>query len=460
MRGSAALSSFARPRLPPQVPGVPLLGNLPSLVRHPLDFLEQARQRHGDIFRLRLGPREAIALCHPRHAQHVLVDHGRNYTKGGPFWDSVRTFMGNGLPVSEGDYWRRQRRMLQPAFHHQRIATLAARLVETVDETLSEHWEQAARTGEPFNAAQAFAHMTMHLLVRIMFGGGLSQAEAEEAEQAMAYIIHFMVKGMATHALPSWVPVPGRARYRAAIRTMDSILFRMLERGEHEDGLGDTLLSLMSQATDAETGERMTTQQIRDEAVALFVAGFETTSVALAWALHAMTQQPEFGQRLQDEVDGVLGPRVPEFGDLRQLSYTLCMLQETIRLYAPAYWLPRTPEEDDEIDGYRIPAGTLVGVMSHLIHRHPDVWEAPEHFDPERFRPERSEGRPRQAWLGFGGGQRQCIGKEFALMEGQLILARIAQRFRVSAVPGRVAQVQFTTTLRARNGVWVRLSRR
>jgi cytochrome P450 len=216
----------------------------------------------------------------------------------------------------------------------------------------------------------------------------------------------------------------------------------------------------MREATDAETGERMTPSQLRDEAVALFVAGYETTSVALAWALHALTQWPEVGQRLQEEVDTVLGTRAPEFGDLRRLSYTHCVLHESLRLYSPVYWLPRTPLEDDEIDGYRIPGGMLVGVVSHLIHRHPDIWDSPERFDPERFTPERSAGRPRQAWLGFGGGQRQCVGKEFALMEMTFILARLAQRFRISAVPGRQAQVQFATTLRARNGVWVRLSPR
>ncbi|WP_224247780.1 cytochrome P450 [Hyalangium gracile] len=460
MRDTAAMSPLPRLHLPPAVPGLPLVGNLPRLLRRRLDFLEQARQRHGDIFRLRLGPAEAVALCHPRHAQHVLVDNGPNYIKGGPFWDSVRTFMGNGLPVSDGEYWRRQRRLLQPAFHHQRLVTLAERLVETLDESLAERWDEAARTGEPFNAAQAFTHMTMHLLVRTMFGGGLSQAEAEQAEQAMVYIIHFMLKGMVSRLLPPWVPIPGHARYRAAIEAMDSVIFRMIERGEHDAELGDTLLSLMGQAVDAETGERMTTKQIRDEAIALFVAGFETTTTGLAWALHALTQQPEVARRLQAEVDSVLGTRAPRFEDLRRLSYTRCILQETLRLYSPVYWLPRTPLEDDELDGYRIPAGTLVGVLSHLIHRRPDIWESPERFDPDRFSPERSEGRPKLAWLAFGGGQRQCIGKEFALMEGQFILARIAQRYRVTAIPGKLAQPQFATTLRARDGVWVHLAPR
>ncbi|MFL5344402.1 MAG: cytochrome P450 [Hyalangium sp.] len=460
MRDFAALSTLPRTHLPPRVPGLPLVGSLPRLLSQRFRFLEAARRQHGEIFRLGLGLNEAIALCHPRHAQHVLVDHGANYTKGGPFWDSVRTLMGNGLPVNDGASWLRQRRMLQPAFHHQRIAALAGRLMESIDEGLTEQWEPSARTGEPFNAARAFTHLTMHVLVHTMFGGGLTRAEAEQASEAMAYIIDFMLRGMLARFLPSWTPIPGTARYRMAVQTIDSIIFRMLDRGEQDPALGDTLLSLLLQASDSETGEHMTPGQLRDEAVALFVAGFETTSVAMAWALHVLTQQPEIAQRLQSEVDTVLGTRTPGFEDARRLTYTRNVLQESMRLYSPAYWLPRTPLEDDEIDGYRIPAGTLVGVLSHLIHRHPDIWESPEQFDPDRFTPERSARRPKQAWLPFGAGQRQCIGKEFALMEGQFLLARIAQRFRVEAIPGRTAQVNFTTTLRARNGVWVRLSPR
>lgn len=460
MRPSAALNQFPGTLLPPRVPGLPWVGSLPVLIRQRFEFLEAARRRHGDIFTLSLGPSQGIAMCHPRHAQHVLVDRVHNYPKGGPFWDSVRTFMGNGLPVSHGEFWRRQRRMLQPAFHQQRLSALAGQVVETIDQSLTEHWEKAARTGEPFNVASAFTHMTMKVLVRTMFGGGLETAEAERASQAIFYIIDFMLRGMVTQFLPPWLPIPGRARYREAIRTVDELMFRMLARGAQGTASEDSLLSLMYHAMDAETGERMTPQQIRDETVALFVAGYETTTVAMAWVFHFLTQQPELAWRLQSEVETALGSRTPGFSDLPRLSYARGLLQEATRLYPPAYWLPRIALEDDELDGYRIPAGTLVGVLSYLIHRRPDFWEAPERFEPERFLPERSAGRHKLAWLPFGAGQRQCIGKEFALMEGQLILARIMQRFRATALPGRVAQVQFTTTLRARDGVWVKLSAR
>jgi cytochrome P450 len=448
------------PSLPPRVPGLPLVGNLPRLLAQRFGFLEAARRQTGEMFMLDLGLGQAIALCHPRHAQHVLVDRARNYTKGGAMWDSIRTFLGNGLPVSEGEFWKRQRRMIQPAFHHQRLVALTGEMIDAIDASLAEAWESAARTGAPFNAAKAFTRMTMNVLVRALFGSGLDPAETERVAQAFTYVNGYMLKGMSTNSLPQWVPVPGRAQYREAIRTVDEIVFRVLERGRHSAAMEDSLLSLLLHATDEETGKAMTDAQLRDEAVAIFVAGYETTSSGLAWAFHFLTQQPEAAQRLQAEVDAVLGSRRPTFADLQQLTYTRGVLQEALRMYPPSYWIPRTATEDDELDGYRIPAGTLVAVLTYILHHHPEVWESPERFDPDRFKPERSAGRHKQAWIPFGTGQRQCIGKEFALMEGQLILARVAQRFQASAIPGRVAQLQLSALLHTKNGVWVRLKER
>ncbi|REG22846.1 cytochrome P450 [Archangium gephyra] len=452
--GSAVLKQQALP-LPPKVSGVPLVGALPGLLSKRLDFLEAARQRHGDIYTLDLGFTDAIILSHPRHVQHVLVDHARKYFKGGALWESMRTFLGNGLPVSEGDFWKRQRRMIQPAFHQQRLIALTEKMVAAIDESLA-GWEPAARTGEPFDIAEAFSQMTMNVMVRAMFGSGLEADEAKQVAQALAYIIDYMMQGMVTKSLPEWLPVPGRARYREAIRYIDEVVLRVIERGRQRSE-EDNLLSLLLHAVDGESGERMTNAQLRDEAVSLFVAGYETTAVGLAWAFHLMTRHPESFQRLRTEVREVLGQRVPGFADLRQLGYARNVLQEALRLYSPSYWIPRTSSEEDELDGFQIPAGKMVVVFTHLIHHHPGVWEEPQRFDPDRFTPERSEGRHKQAWMPFGAGQRLCIGKEFSLMEGQHILARIAQRYDVSAVPGREAQVHIGTSIRAKNGVWVHL---
>ncbi|WP_239470377.1 cytochrome P450 [Archangium violaceum] len=434
------------------------MGALPGLLLERFDFLEAARQRLGDVFTLNLGFTDAIILCHPRHAQRVLVDEASKYRKGGHIWESIRTFLGNGLPVSEGEFWKRQRRMIQPAFHHQRLVALTGKMGEVIDESLA-GWEQAARMGAPFNIDEGVSRMTMNVMVRAMFGSGLEAADAERVGHELAYIIDYMLWGMMLQGLPDWVPVPGRARYREAIRFVDAVVSRIIERGRRspED---ESLLSLLLHAVDTESGDRMTPAQLRDEVVSLFVAGYDTTAVGLAWAFHLLTRHPESFRRMRTEVDAVLGERVPGFAELRQLTYTRNVLQESLRLYSPAYWVPRASAEEDAFDGYRIPAGRMVLVFTHLIHHHPDIWEEPRRFDPDRFTPERSEGRHKQAWMPFGAGQRLCIGKEFSLMEGQLILARVAQRYEVSAVAGREAQVHIGTSLRAKEGVWVHLKAR
>ncbi|QRO02134.1 cytochrome P450 [Archangium violaceum] len=444
---------------PPRVPGLPLLGTLPELLTRKLDYVSELRERHGDIFTLDLKVGEVVLLCHPRHAQHVFVDRARSYGKSGPVFDSLRTLLGNGLAMSEGDFWMRQRRMMQPAFHHQRLAALTQKMVEAIDECL-EGWEAAAAAGEPFDIARAFNRVTMNVMVRTMFGAGLEPSETERVANALVYVIDFILLGFATQSLPGWVPVPGRARYREALRTIDETVFGVIERARRDTGGEATLLSLLLDMVDEESGERMSQRELRDEAVTLFLAGYETTSVTMAWAMHALTQQPHLFQRLQAEVERAVGTRVPGFADLTSLAWCRNVAQESLRLYPPVYWVARKAVEEDVIDGFRIPAGKSMAVMVHHIHRHPGEWEAPERFDPDRFTPERSAGRHKHAWVPFGAGQRQCIGKEFALMEAQLILARLAQRFHVEAVPGRVAELLLSTTLRAKSGVWVKLTRR
>jgi cytochrome P450 len=293
-----------------------------------------------------------------------------------------------------------------------------------------------------------------------MFGRDLAAVEQQRVTEVLAPILTFMMRGMVTHSLPEWIPVPGRARYREAIRTIDEIVFRVIDRGRHGAHGENNLLSLRLELVDGESGERMTDVQLRDEAVALFVAGYETTAVAIAWAFHLLTQHPELARRLREEVDGVLGQGAPGFADLPQLVFSRNVLQEALRLYSPTYWLPRTALEDDEIDGYRIPAGRMVAIFSHLIHHNPEVWEAPHTFDPDRFTPERSRDRHKLAWIPFGAGQRVCMGREFAMMEGLFIFARVTQRYRVEALPGQVACAEAQLTLHPKGGVRVRLAAR
>ncbi|WP_084736199.1 cytochrome P450 [Cystobacter ferrugineus] len=455
MSETTSQSPSKRP-LPPRVSSLPLVGCVPSLVANPTAFMEKAQREHGDIFMMDLGITQAIGLCHPRHAHHVLVEQAQNYSKGGPLWISLRTFLGNSLTVSEGDFWKRQRRMIQPAFHHHRVSGLTSVMVEAIDECLSE-WDAAAQEGKPFDVSVALNRVTMTVLVRTLFGCALDKGEADQVAQAFKVVLDYLMLGMATQSLPSWVPVPGRQRYRKSIQMIDEVLERIIQRGRQHRSDEVTLLSLMQEAVDGESGEQMTNQQLRDEALGFIIAGYHTAASGMTWVLHSLAKYPEITERVRAELDSVVGESKPGFAELMRMPYTRNVLQESLRIHSPMVWLPRLAVNEGEIDGYRIPQGSVMVIFAHRIHRHPSAWENPLTFDPDRFTPERSAGRHKQAWLPFGAGQRQCIAKEFSLMEGTLMMARILSRYELSSVPGRVAKEVVGANLSTKDGMWLHL---
>ncbi len=260
--------------------------------------------------------------------------------------------------------------------------------------------------------------------------------------------------------LPAWLPVPGRKQYQQATARIDKSVYRIIASSREKTDSENHLLAMLLDAVDEETGEGMTDQQLRDEVTTLFLAGYETTSLALSWAFDYLVRRPEMMQKLQAEVDAALGNRLPTFADLPKLPYARMVLQETLRLRPPAWQVMRTAIADDEIDGCRIPAGTNLMALMYMCHHHPAEWPNPEEFDPERFLPGRSEGRHKLAWMPFGAGQRMCIGRDFALMEGQLALAMAVQRFRITQSAEHSAQPQLSATLRPKGGVTVSLEKR
>lgn len=448
---------------PPLVDGLPLLGSLPALLLQQTDFFTSARARYGDVYRVRLGPLSVTMLNHPNHVQHILRDSSAKYGKGGSMWSSIRTLLGNGLAVSEGEYWLRQRRMMQPHFHRQRLGELTTLIVDAIDEELVT-WDAAAESGAPLAAMDAFSPITMKVIAKALFGGDISREEVEVITTNLTFALDYVFRGVIAHQLPVWVPIPGRRRYQEALRQMDVVLFKVIERSrerqQRAQGGGD-LITMLLGMVDPETGEQMTVSQLRDEAVNLFLAGYETTALALSWALQFLLRDPAILARLRAEVDGVLGGRRPEFSDLSELTYTRMVFQEALRMCPPIWWLTRVALVDDEIDGFHIEAGTMVTAITYTIHHHPECWDEPERFDPERFAPERSAQRHPLAWIPFGVGQRQCIGKDFALMEGQLILARAVQRYGFAAVaPRGQATPKLSMTLRIKDGSPIRVTAR
>lgn len=446
----------------PRAAGWPLVGPLPALLARPFEFFAEAHRRHGDIYRLDLGPARVVVLNHPRHAQHVLRDHAANYRKGGAVWGSLRTVLGDGLVVSEGDFWLRQRRMMQPQFHRQRLAALTDLMVRAIDRSLAALAPSAA-DGRPVDLLPAFNHLTMNVVVDTLFGASLPRAALDEVADAMAYVLDYVMVGALTQRLPPWLPVPGKRRFTRDLARFDRVVYDIIAAAR--GGRGDNhLLAMLLDVVDDATGEGMSDRQVRDEVATLFLAGYETTSIALTWAFHFLTGHPEVLDRLQSEVDGALAGRAPSFADLPRLPYTRMVLQEVLRLRPPSYWTPRVAVEADEIDGFPIPAGTDIVSLTYMIHRHPDVWAEPDRFDPERFAGDTSArgvaARHPFAWIPFGAGQRLCIGRDFAMMEGALALAMMVQRYRVSPLAGRTARMGRSTTLRPQDGLWVRLAAR
>ncbi|MBX3086651.1 MAG: cytochrome P450 [Anaerolineae bacterium] len=404
---------------------------VPSLAKDPLQFFMNSLLEHGDLVPITLGPTRLLLVHHPDHAQYVLQDNWRNYGKGS-MWVAIRKLVGNGLLASEGDYWLRQRRLMQPAFHRQRLSELTTTITATISEMMTE-WRTAEQQQTPIEMAHAMADLTMRIIVRTMFGTGISNAETQELVTVFADALRLMNVRMWTFFLPDFVPLPGDAAFRSTIQHIDRVVYRFIAEGRQTPNT-HTLLHMLLEMQDEVSGQKMTDQQVRDEVFTIFMAGHETSATVMAWVLHLIWQHPDVERRLQREVDEVLAGRVPAFDDLPRLTYTRMVIEEAVRMYPPAWLIPRTAEADDTIGGRTVKAGTTILISPYVVHRHPQFWEDAERFDPERF----ANGRevPRHAYIAFGEGPRLCIGNSFAIMEMQLMLAMIAQSYRLRLQPG------------------------
>ncbi len=459
---SLKLSNASLPsalRFPPRTRSLPLIGALPAFLSQPFAFLREAREHHGDIYTLDLGVVKWVVLNHPRHIEHVMRDNVQNYRKGEALLEAIRPIAGNGLLLTEGEPWLRRRRMMQPQFHRQRLAALAEAMAETTANCL-QSWANAAQSGRPMDMLDSFPAIAMKVMLRALFGQALSNADIDRASQLATHAVDYLICGALFHSLPRWLPAPGARNYLQAVRELDDIVLKLVAQERQAATPSDSLLGMLLQMVDDETGETLTDTQLRDEVVTFFIAGYETISMALTWTSYFLTRYPEVMRKLQNEVDTVLGDRPPTFADLGALPYARMVVQEAMRLRPPSWWLPRTAIADDQIDGYTIPAGTTVVLSIYGVHHHPQFWENPDCFDPERFRPERMAQQHKMAWMPFGAGQRQCIGKEFSLMEAQIILAMIAQRYTLQAASSQPIEPKLGTMLKPQGKVLVRLDPR
>jgi cytochrome P450 len=440
------------PREVPVPPGLPVFGNTLEMWRDTLRTFGAGWRAHGDLVRFRfLGGREAYLAVHPDQVRQVLQNPDHRYGKYPFELQRFGEVVGKGLFTSEGDFWLRQRRLLQPGFHRQRVAAFGTVMTTAAEELLAGWQRQPADT--PIDLAVDLRQVVMRIVSRSLFGTDLG-AETVPLARAIGVALDWVNYRLSHPFDPNdLLPLPARRRFQAALRQIEAIVDRFVEPRRRSGQPGDDLLGLLLALRDEDSGEGMTDRQLRDEILTLFLAGIETTANGLVWACYLLAQHPESARRLRAELTTALGGRLPTVADLPALPYLTMFVDESLRLYPPAWAMSRVPLVDDELGGYRIPAGRPVFLSPYFTHRHPEFWESPEGFDPERFSPQRSAGRPRFAYFPFGGGPRQCIGMPFALLEIQLVLATIAQRYRLDLLPSWEVLPEAALGLRPRGGL-------
>lgn len=424
------LSDPGTPQAPPGPKGLPLVGSIFRInpKRNILfNFIDLWRE-FGDLCHVKLGPLHLYLVVKPEHVHHVLVRNPDNYIKGNGY-NGFRLLVGQGLVTSDGDLWRQQRRLMQPSFTPRATAQFVDVMVDAIART-ADRWQDAALTGQPLHMDDEMARLTMSVISQTIFGVDLG-AESGVVSQAFHEAFAFVTaRTMSAFALPLAWPLPSHRRFRHNRRIIDDFVQSQIAKGRQRN-TQDSLLTILLQATDETTGQRMSDEQVRDEVVTLFLAGFETTARSLTWGWYLLDQHPEVVQRLEAEVDTALGKRSPTLTDLAALPYTRMVVDEILRLYPPAGMLARQVVAEDVIDGYRIQANGIMMLIPFMTHRYPGVWENPEAFSPERFAPEQAGQRPKSAYIPFSGGARICLGNHFALAEMVFTYAMLIARYRL-----------------------------
>jgi cytochrome P450 len=426
-----------------------------EIARNPLAMMIAMNEAHGDIAHWRIGPQHLFLFSHPDLIRDVLVTNGRHFHKSRGL-ERAKRLLGNGLLTSEGEFHLRQRRLAQPAFHKHRIASYAVTMSDYAART-SERW----RDGQTLDMHTEMMRLTLGIVARTLFDADVENEAAEIGEALTRAFESFNFAMLPFTEYLEKLPLPSVRRFNSARDTLDRTIYRMIdERRLSGEDKGD-LLSMLLMATDTEgDGGGMSDLQLRDEALTIFLAGHETTANALTWTWYLLSQHPQVEATLHAEIDAALNGRVPAYDDMPSLPYTRMVLAESMRLYPPAWAIGRRALESFDARGFTIPKRSVVLMSQYIVHRDARFFPNPERFDPDRWKPEAVAQRPKFSYFPFGGGNRVCIGEQFAWMEGVLLIAALAQKWRMRLVSGHPVEVQPLITLRPRHGMRMFLEKR
>jgi cytochrome P450 len=436
-------------RLPPGPKGLPLVGVSFKLLQDPLELMRRVTREYGDIVRIPVILQSRILLNHPDYIQQLLLFQQSRFHKSTLTKETTERLLGQGLLISEGDFWRRQRRLAQPAFHRHRINEYAPTMLDCA-EMKARDW----RDGDTRNMAEEMMELTLEAAVRTLFGTTLP-GEAQQVGRAMTFLMRYSLRRARTPLrIPAGWPTPKNRRATKEFGFLDSLVYRIIEERKAQ-GNGhrhSDLLSMLMGAMD-EDGTQMTPRQLRDETMTLFLAGHETTALTLSWTWYLLSQNPAAEARLHEELRGVLGERAPSVADLERLPYLNAVISEVLRMYPPAYIMARTSIAPSSFGGYDFPVGSTMMVSQWVMHRDARYFDDPDSFRPERWLDGLAGRLPAGAYFPFGDGPRRCIGQGFALLESALVIGALAQRFRFELVPGTVVAPEPLVTLRPKNGI-------
>lgn len=441
--------------VPPGPQGMPVLGIAPYIKRDPLGYFARVAAEFDGVATLPVGAEKVLLMNSPAAIEHVFQSNWRNYRKS-DFYDKLRPLLGNGIATSEGDFWRRQRQITNPAFHRESLTRMGAIMRDRTREMV-DAWARRS-DGETFDLSVDLTALTLRIVVESLFGTDISEKDDGTRTDIIAEAVDTMLQvcEQRVWAVPdlhnTWLS-PLYWRHRKAHAALDEIVYDIIGERRRTGKEHFDLLGMLLAARDAETGEGMNDTQLRDEATTLLVTGHESTANASVWIFYVLSQHPEIERKVLDELATVCGDRTPDDGELRQLTYLRMVIEEVLRLYPPAWTTSRTALEEDNILGYPVDAGTSVMISPYVMHRNPRYWPDPEVFDPERHSPQMKEQRPKFAYIPFGGGPRNCIGANFAMMELQLVVAMVLQRFRLRVAEGETVEREAMVSIRPKGGI-------
>jgi cytochrome P450 len=451
LRTNSANETPTRAKRPPD-PG--LVRFLLGARRHGfLDHVGSLWREHGDLFQVRIGSRTLLFAMHPDAVEHVNVSHRQNYDKRASY-DGVRRYLtGEGLVSSTGELWRRQRKLLAPFFTPKGVQAYAELMVRD-GALLAERWDALAKQRTEVEIGHEMTVLTATIILRAMFSSETIES-IHQMKDAVETMISYVTKLMTRVALPLWIPTPENRKYAAARKLVDDSIAGLIaqRKAMDESRWPDDLLARLMKARDEETGRPISDSLLRDESITAFVAGHETTARTMTFAWYALAKNPSVAERLHEELDRVLGGRLPTAEDLRQLPYTLRVIKEVLRLYPAAPFYSRDAIGPDQLAGFDVPAGAAVMLSPYFTHRHPRFWDDPETFDPDRWTREREAARHDHAYHPFAAGPRICIGNNFSLLESHLLLAILAQRFAPRLREGHAPRLEMQGVLGFANGL-------